>query len=71
VAIFRKSIFRTECDECGTPFPVSSGGVCEQCRRILCGRHLHGSIGQRMFMAFGGTPRCVRCRAGQPVETAR
>ena len=71
MAIFRKSIFRTECDECGKPFPVNTGGVCDQCRRILCGRHLHGSMGRRVLMAIGGTPRCVRCRAGLPVEAAR
>lgn len=68
--IFRKSIFSTECDECRKPFPVNTGGVCERCRRILCGAHLHGSIGRRVAMAFGAPMQCVRCRAGLPPETA-
>jgi hypothetical protein len=67
--IFRKSIFSSECDECGKPFPVNTGGVCDSCRRILCNRHLHGSLVRRMAMAFGAAYRCVACRRGRPPAT--
>lgn len=70
--IFRSSIFRTECDECGRPFPVNTGGVCDQCRRILCNTHLHGSMVRRMAIAFGARYRCVACREGRtPPPKAR
>jgi len=69
VPMFRKSIFRTECDQCQETFPVSSGGVCEVCRRILCDTHLHGSLLRRAAMAFGVRAVCVRCRRG-PRPTA-
>jgi hypothetical protein len=65
VAIYRSSIFRTECDECNRPFPINKGGVCEKCRRILCARHLHGSLVHRVMIAFGAPLHCVRCRAGE------
>jgi len=65
VPIFQKSIFRTECDECNVPFAVNTGGVCERCRRILCAKHLHGSVTRRMLMALGVPMICVRCRAGE------
>ena len=68
---FRPSIFRTECDECDRPFPVNTGGVCERCRRILCGDHLHGSFARRMAIAVGARMICVKCRAGIPVEADR
>jgi hypothetical protein len=65
VQILRKSIFRTECDECGDEFPVNTGGVCDRCRRILCNTHLHGSFARRIAIAFGAANRCVACRAGR------
>jgi hypothetical protein len=68
--VFRKSIFRTECDECRKPFPVNTGGVCENCKRILCDRHLHGSFFRRMAIALGSPNRCVACRAGRGPATA-
>lgn len=68
--IFRKSIFTTECDECDRPFPVNSGGVCDTCRRILCNRHLHGSVVRRVAIAFGAPYRCVSCRSGNRPTTA-
>lgn len=61
---FRKSFVETECDACKKPFPVSSGGVCEKCRRILCNAHLHGSILRRAAIGFGAHIVCVACRAG-------
>jgi hypothetical protein len=63
--ILRKSMFRTECDECRKPFPVNSGGVCETCRRILCNQHLHGSFARRIAIALGVPYKCVDCRAGR------
>lgn len=65
IQIFRKSIFSSECDECGRSFPVNHGGVCDRCRRILCNAHLHGSVVRRMAIAFGAPYRCVACRAGR------
>lgn len=65
--IFRKSIISTECDECGRLFAISSGGVCENCRRILCSAHLHGSLLRVVAIAFGARMLCVRCRSGQPI----
>jgi LmbE family N-acetylglucosaminyl deacetylase len=62
--IFRKALLHTECDECGVKFHIGSGGVCMSCRRILCDRHLHGSIVRRVQIAFGATPLCVACRSG-------
>lgn len=62
---FRKSMFTSECDECRTKFPINSGGVCDSCRRILCNKHLHGSILRRVAISFGAPYRCVACRAGQ------
>ncbi len=66
VPFFRNSIFRTECDECHETFPVNTGGVCERCRRILCGTHLHGSLVRRVAIAFGAPSVCVRCRHAPP-----
>jgi hypothetical protein len=71
--IFVKPLFMGECDECGATFDPIKGGVCEQCRRILCGRHLVGpSLAHRVVAMFGFAPkRCVQCRAGQsPVRVA-
>ncbi len=65
--IFRKSIMTTECDECRRSFAISSGGVCENCRRILCTTHLHGSVARRVAIAFGAQMLCVRCRTGQSI----
>lgn len=61
--MLRKSIFKTECDECHRPFAVSTGGVCEKCRRILCNEHLHGSVARRVAIAFGARYVCPRCRS--------
>lgn len=66
---FRKSIFFTECDECDRRFPVTGGGVCESCKRILCATHLHGSFVRRIAIGFGARIVCVRCRAGESLES--
>lgn len=65
--IFRKSIMSSECDECRRRFAISSGGVCENCRRILCNTHLHGSLARRVAIGLGARMLCVRCRSGQPI----
>jgi hypothetical protein len=67
--IFRRSIFSSDCDECGKPFPVNTGGVCDTCRRILCNRHLHGSVVRRVAIALGASYRCVACRQGRVPDT--
>ena len=65
IRYFLPSEFGTECDACGARFAVSSGGACVQCRRILCGTHLHGSWLRRMRVDLGAAPTCVDCRAGR------
>jgi hypothetical protein len=68
---FRESIFKTDCDRCGARFDPIQGGVCAQCRRILCGEHLHGSRWQRLrTQVFGAPTVCIYCRAeaGQAPE---
>lgn len=61
----RRSMFKTDCDQCRKPFPVNTGGVCDRCRRILCNDHLHGSFVRRIAIALGSNNLCVDCRAGR------
>lgn len=68
--IFKRSDFKTECDECGKKFPVNTGGVCDNCRRILCNVHLHGSVVRRIAIALGAPYVCVACRNGQGPASA-
>jgi hypothetical protein len=60
--IFRESLFKADCDACGTRFSPGSGGVCVRCKRILCSYHLHGSIMRRLRVAYGAESLCVNCR---------
>jgi hypothetical protein len=60
---FKKSIFFSECERCHVNFHIGQGGVCEQCRRILCDNHLHGSLVRRVQVYFGARPICLTCRA--------
>ena len=62
----RHSEMSTECDACGLRFDLMTGGTCEECRRILCKTHLHGTWLRRMRHEFGGPVRCVRCASGAP-----
>jgi hypothetical protein len=62
---FRSSQITTECDECGGPADMLKGGVCTQCRRILCYAHLHGSWARRLLADLGAGTTCVRCRASR------
>ena len=63
--IFRKSDVTTECDQCDLRFDVVQGGVCADCRRILCFTHLHGSWVQRLRVDLGARTVCVQCRGGR------
>ena len=62
VRMFRQTDLGTECEACNVRIDLVSGGVCEQCRRILCSKHLHGSWLRRMRHELGGKAVCVRCR---------
>lgn len=62
MAIFRESKFRVQCVRCGVPFPAGKGGVCSECRDILCDAHLHGSMFRKLMRAIAGAPAvCTRC----------
>ena len=61
---FQQSMMRTECDRCGSRFDLMHGGVCEQCKRILCFRHLHGSWLRRLRTDWGTPAVCIDCRSG-------
>jgi hypothetical protein len=61
--IFRSSQITTDCDQCHGPVDMVKGGVCEECRRILCYRHLHGSWFRRLITDLGARTVCVQCRA--------
>jgi hypothetical protein len=60
---FRSSEISTDCDECRGRVDLLKGGVCVQCRRILCYRHLHGSWWRRLIADLGAGTICVRCRS--------
>jgi hypothetical protein len=62
--MFLETEMATECDVCGARFDLMKGGACQQCRRILCGAHLHGSWFRRLAADFGGRVLCVQCRSG-------
>jgi hypothetical protein len=59
---FRETDVKTNCDACGVFFDLLKGGVCEKCRRILCGNHLHGSWTQRLIADITNRNVCVQCR---------
>ena len=60
--VFRSSQVSTDCDQCGGRVDLLKGGVCIQCRRILCYRHLHGSWFRRLIADMGARTTCVECR---------
>lgn len=60
--MFLQTEMATECDACGARFDLVKGGVCMQCRRVLCSRHLHGSFVRRLLVDLGAEVRCVACR---------
>lgn len=67
---FRKSLFVSDCDRCGTRFHLGGGGVCINCRRIVCNAHLHGSLVRRIQVYFGAPSVCTECRAGTVARAA-
>jgi hypothetical protein len=58
----RRTTLSTDCDACGGRVDMIQGGVCTNCRRILCFRHLHGSWTQRIATELGVKTVCVACR---------
>ena len=65
IPLFRRATSRVDCEECRRSFPVTEGGVCSACGRILCPEHLHGhSWFRRALVELGQQPVCARCRSG-------
>ena len=65
IRLFQPSLLSTDCDACGGRVDQIQGGVCVECARILCYRHLYGSWLVRLRAEFGARTRCVDCRAGR------
>ena len=63
-SLLRRTDISTQCDACGAPLDLMTGGTCERCRRILCARHLHGSWWRRMVHEYRRPIECVDCRNG-------
>ena len=64
MSIFRQSRFRVSCERCHLSFAAGHGGVCHQCRAVLCDPHLHGSTFRKLFRELtGAAPVCERCAA--------
>jgi hypothetical protein len=59
---FLASEMGTECEACGARVDLITGGVCVDCGRVLCARHLHGSRLRRLWVDLGAASRCVKCR---------
>jgi hypothetical protein len=64
VRFFLASEMGTDCEACGARVDLITGGVCVECGRILCARHLHGSRVRRLLVDLGAKSRCVKCRTG-------
>ncbi len=60
---FLASEMGTECEACGGRVDLITGGICVDCRRVLCAAHLHGSRLRRLLADLGAATRCTRCRA--------
>ena len=65
VKMLRPSSMLATCDECRLPFDPVHGGVCSRCRRLLCGKHIYGSIGRRVQSWLGFALVCTVCRTGR------
>lgn len=65
MAVLQPSRTLGRCDECRVSFDPVGGGVCPNCRRLLCGEHYFGSFLRRVQAMVGGRPWCVACRAGR------
>lgn len=65
MAVLQPSRVIATCDECRARFDPVRGGVCDSCRRLLCGTHYYGSILRRVQGMLGIAPLCVACRAAR------
>jgi hypothetical protein len=63
IRLFLASEMGTECEACGGRVDIITGGVCVECRRVLCATDLHGSHLRRLLVDLGAAPRCVACRS--------
>jgi hypothetical protein len=50
------------CEQCHTRFDPVTGGICAQCHRLLCGRHLRGWRPALFALFERAQPVCVACR---------
>ena len=64
IKMLRPSSMFGKCDECRAVFDPVYGGVCSRCKRLLCGRHIYGSIFRRIQAWFGVALVCTVCRSG-------
>jgi len=71
MAVLQPSRTLATCDECRAVFDPVRGGVCPQCRRLLCGDHYYGSLLRRLQGLLGFRPRCVACREGREPTVLR
>jgi hypothetical protein len=65
IRFFLASEMGTECEACGARVDIITGGVCVDCRRVLCATDLHGSRVRRLLVDLGAASRCVTCRAAR------
>jgi hypothetical protein len=65
IRFFLASEMGTECEACGGRVDIITGGVCVDCRRVLCATHLHGSRVRRLLVDLGAASRCVKCRVAR------
>ena len=63
--MLRPSSKLASCDECGVSFDPVHGGVCSRCGRLLCGKHVFGSIVRRVQSWLGFALVCTVCRSGR------
>ena len=65
IKMLRPSSIMAQCDKCRMPFDPVHGGVCSRCGRLLCGRHIYGSIFRRLQSFLGMALVCPECRRGE------
>jgi hypothetical protein len=70
VKMLRPSSMFATCDECRAAFDPVHGGVCSRCHRLLCGRHIYGSIFRRVQSWLGTALICPACRRGETPKAA-
>lgn len=67
--IFRQSRFRVSCERCHANFAAGHGGVCHQCRAVLCDTHLHRSTWRKLVRELvGAAPVCERCASQGAIQ---